>query len=126
MGVGDSQIEAAFTLRGPLAAGSWHLVGDGAVLASVDIQYDVIWRRGGSDTTLATFTHHFDPHPSGFDAVPFEGTTNGPAAAAQAGDKLVLRFTASETTEAVAFIPNGDGANANGRIPFVDPPPPAD
>lgn len=60
--------------------------------------------------------------PSGFDAVPFEATADGVAADASAGDKLILRFTASGTTEAVAFIPNGDGANASGRIPFVDLP----
>ena len=125
MGVGDSQLEAPFTLRGPIPAGTWHLVGDGAVLASVDVRFELIWRAGAdapADVVLASFDHHFDPQPSGFDAVAFEAQAAGPAAAARAGDQLVLRITASNTASSTAFIPNGDGANANGRIPFVDLP----
>ena len=122
MGVGDSQLEAPFALRGPIPAGTWHLVGDGAVIASVDIRYELIWHSGGTDVVLATFDHHFDPQPSGFDAVAYEGQTNGPAANARDGDQLVLRITASNTTASTAFVPNGDGANANGRIPYVDLP----
>ena len=122
MGVGDSQLEAPFALRGPIPAGVWHLVGDGAVIASVDIRYQLIWRSGGTDVVLAAFDHHFDPQPSGFDAVAFEGEAAGATAAAGAGDLLVLRIIASNTTASTAFLPNGDGANANGRIPYVDLP----
>jgi len=122
VGVGDSQLEAPFALRGPIPAGVWHLVGDGAVIASVDIRYQLIWRSGGTDVVLAAFDHHFDPQPSGFDAVAFEGEAAGAAAAAGAGDLLVLRIIASNTTASTAFLPNGDGANANGRIPYVDLP----
>jgi hypothetical protein len=122
VGVGDSQIEAAFALRGPVSAGTWHLVGDGEVIASVDIRYDLIWRSGGTDVVLATFNHHFDPQPSGFDAVAFEDQVAGPAANAHDGDQLVLRFTASNTSAPTAFVPNGDGPSSNGRIPFVDLP----
>jgi hypothetical protein len=111
----------------PIPAGTWHLVGDGEVIASVDIRYDLIWRAGGgdaggTDVVLATFDHHFDPQPSGFDAVAFEDEASGPAADAKAGDLLVLRITASNTTASTAFIPNGDGASSNGRIPYVDLP----
>lgn len=129
MGVGDSQLEAAFALRGPIPAGTWHLVGDGAIIASVDVRFELIWRSrgadggtGGTDVVLASFDHHFDPQASGFDAVAFEGDAAGPAAAARAGDQLVLRFTASNTTASTAYVPNGDGAQANGRIPYVDLP----
>jgi len=122
VGVGDSQLEAAFALRGPIPAGTWHLVADGLVGAPVDVQFDLIWRSGGGDVVVASFAHHFDPQPSGFDAVAFEGSAPGPAAAARDGDQLVLRFTATGTGEASAYIPNGDGDRAHGRIPFVDVP----
>ncbi len=122
MGVGDSQLEAAFELHGPIPAGTWHLVGDGEVFASVDIRYDLLWRSAGGDVTLATWSHHFDPRPSGFDAVPFEADAQAAAVAAVSGDHLVLRFTASNTTDQTAFIPNGDGPHSNGRIPYLDLP----
>lgn len=124
MGVGDS-LEATFPLVGPIPAGSWHLVGDGIVLASCDLEFDVIWRHG-SDTTLASFSHHFDPRtaPPKFDATQFEADAPGLSAQAAAGDQLVLRFTASVMADAGAgvvdvYIPNGDGANAHGRIPSL-------
>ena len=123
MGVGDS-LEAAFTLAGPIRAGTWHLVGDGIVLYSADIRYDVIWRHGGSDLTLVSWMHHFDPltGPKPFDATPFEADGQGIAAPAQAGDQLVLRFTGTGGVDGgtgAAFIPNGDGAKANANIPSL-------
>jgi len=133
VGVGDS-LEAAFALVGPIPAGSWHLVGDGIVLASCDLEFDVIWRRvfglgGSADVTLASFSHHFDPRVVApkFDATQFEADATGPETAqASAGDQdqLVLRFTASVMADAGAgvtdvYIPNGDGANAHGRIPSL-------
>jgi hypothetical protein len=122
VGVGDSQLEAAFALRGPIPAGSWNLVGDGLVLEPVDVHFEVIWRAGQTDQTLVSFDHHFDPQPSGFNAVAFDGTATGLAASAHAGDELVLRFTASNTTAQTAYLPNGDGASANGRIPSIQLP----
>lgn len=66
-------------------------------------------------------THHFDPQPSGFMAVPFEADLPGAAAKAQANDLLVLRFSAqgAQPPPAVLFIPNSDGAHAGGRIPSL-------
>ena len=120
MGVGDS-LEAAMVLRGPIAAGVWHLVGDGIVFDSADLRYDVLWRSAAGDTTLVSFAHHFDPlpPPDQFDAVPFEASAPGKVAPARAGDQLVLRFTAESGSANVAFIPNGDGAHAHGRIPSL-------
>ena len=124
MGVGDS-LEAAFTLAGPISAGTWHLVGDGIVQAPVDVQYDVIWRHAGSDSTLASFQHHFDPlvGANHFDATMYDANATGLAATARPGDLLVLRFTASGPADGgsavSAFIPNGDGAHALGRIPSI-------
>jgi hypothetical protein len=120
-----NSLEAAFPLVGPIPAGSWHLVGDGIVMASCDVQFDVVWRHG-EDSVLASVSHHFDPRvilPK-FDATQFEADANGVAAQAASGDQLVLRLTASVVADAGAgvtdvFIPNGDGANAHGRIPSL-------
>jgi hypothetical protein len=128
VGVGNP-LEAAFVLAGPVKAGNWQLIGDGIVLAAggVDIRYDVIWRKAGAaagagDVTLVSFQNHF-VQPTGtaqFDAVAFEGTAAGVAAGAVAGDSLVLRFTAMNSPAGtMAFIPNGDGTNAKGRIPAI-------
>ena len=121
MGVGDS-LEARYPLPGgAIPAGTWHLVGDGIVFASADITYQVIWRHDGSDSVLVEWTHHFDPPGSGFGAIPFEADGAGIAADTRAGDLLVLRFSASGagTPGRMAFIPNGDGAGAGGRIPSI-------
>ena len=124
MGAGGS-LEAAFPLVGPIPAGTWHLVGDGIVLASCDLEFEVIWRHG-EDTVLASFSNHFDPRTVApkFDATQFEADATGVAAQAASGDQLVLRFTASVMADAGAgvtdvYIPNGDGANAHGRIPSL-------
>src|SRR5688572_11596788 len=111
-------------LVGPIPAGQWHLIGDGIVLDGADIRYDMIWRHDGSDTILWTLTHHFEPRTgeNPFPATPFEADIDGAAANARAGDQLVWRFTAlapDAGTSRNAFIPNGDGARANGRIPSI-------
>jgi len=118
LGVGDP-LEASFELAGPIGAGSWHLVGDGLVLAAVDMRFDVLWRHGGTDTLVVRFDHHFDP-PAGYDAVPLDADAVGVAVAAQPGDRLVLRMSATQSaTSGPAFIPNADGTHANGRIPSL-------
>jgi hypothetical protein len=123
VGAGGS-LEAAYTLAGPVHAGSWHLVGDGIIFDSVDVTFDVLWRSSAGDMKLVEFSHHFDPQPSGYNAVPFEADAVGVAAPAHAGDKLVLRFSASQSTaQGLLYQPNSDGANAMGRIPSVKLPP---
>jgi hypothetical protein len=122
VGVGDS-LEAEFTLEAPLPAGTWRLVGDGIIIEPVDVRFEIIWRSNAGDQVLATFDHHFDPPAGGgFDAVPYEDTREAPAAAAQPGDQLVLRYSAVQATGTVAYVPNGDGAKHNGRIPFIELP----
>jgi hypothetical protein len=124
VGVGDS-LEAALQLAGPIRSGTWHLIGDGIVLQAADLQYEVIWRHDGIDTPVVQWTHHFElpPAPVRFDAVPFEADAQGSAVPAAPGDKLVLRWTAmggdAGAGGATAFIPNGDGAHAHGRIPSL-------
>ena len=39
------------------------------------------------------------------------------------GDQLVFRYTGANTTATQAYIPNGDGAITNGRIPNITLPP---
>ena len=117
MGVGDP-LEAAFTLKAPLRAGRWLLVADGIVIEPVDVRFEVL--AGGA--SLFAIDHHFDPAPAGsFDAVAFEAPFEAEAAG-EAGERLVLRFTAMNATLAMSYIPNGDGALAGGRIPFLDLP----
>lgn len=122
MGVGDP-LEAAYPIATAftLDAADWHLVGDGLILASVDMQFDVLLREGGTDHPIATFTHHFDV-PSGSqgqDAVPLDADAAGLAAEAHAGDLLVLRMTATRAPPGPAYLPNADGPHTNGRIPSL-------
>lgn len=95
------------------------------MLNAADVTYDLVWRdHAGTDHPLASVTHHFDPQPAGFDAVDFQTDLMAPRADAHAGDQLILRFTAQPsappaTPNEIYYIPNSDGANANGRIPSV-------
>ena len=120
MGIGDP-LEAAFTLVGPLGAGTWTLVGDGIIIEPVDVRFEVFVRaEAGGETPLFSADHHFDPRGGGnFDAVPFETRADAPAVAAASGDRLVFRYSAMNATVAMSYIPNGDGASANGRIPSL-------
>jgi hypothetical protein len=119
--------EAKYLLSGPIKAGSWHLVGDGIVFDPVDVQWDVLLRKAdGSDTTIVSWSHHYDP-PAGSDkyvAVPFEADGDGIRVDAKGNvDSLVLRITATGgPPDTYLFIPNGDGANAGGRIPNITSP----
>lgn len=118
MGSGGSQ-EAPFTLVADVPAGTYHVICDAIVLGAVDVTFDLIWRHGGTDTSVATWTHHFDPVPGSFDAQPYEVDEVGTAISAGDGDQLVFRYTGTNASSAQAFIPNGDGATANGRIPNI-------
>jgi hypothetical protein len=66
---------------------------------------------------------HWDPLPGSFDAQAYEVDMAGRAIDYQAGDQLVFRYAAANTTGAEAFIPNGDGKNSRGRIPAITLPP---
>jgi len=126
VGAGGSQ-EAAFDLVAPVPAGTYALVADGIITASVDVTFELIWRRTGvADQTLATYSHHFDPLGGGnFDAVPFEASMAAPAIdyVAGMGDQLVFRYTGTNSASTMAYIPNGDGPTHNGRFPNITLPP---
>lgn len=123
MGPGGSQ-EAEYTLKADVPAGTYTVVCDAVVIRAVDVTFDLVWRRGATDTTLATWTQHFEPLPGGaFDAQAYEVEQDAPAIDWQSGDQLVFRYSGANTTSAQAFIPNGDGSLANGRIPNITLPP---
>jgi hypothetical protein len=120
LGPGGS-LEAPFLLAGPIKAGNWHLVGDGVVFDPIDITFDVIWREAsGVDHPIVSFMRHFDPQPSGFNAVLYEDNALGPAANAKANDQLILRMTAAAggyPDGQMLWIPNGDAEKTMGRYP---------
>lgn len=120
MGPGGSQ-EAAFSLRAAVPAGSYHVECDSVIVASIDVTFTLIWRRGGVDTTLAQWMKHWDPlPPPDFDAQPYEVDMAAPAIDYRSGDQLVFRYAGAGAPSGIqAFIPNGDGANSKGRIPSV-------
>jgi hypothetical protein len=119
VGSGGSQ-EAPYTLKGPVKAGTYHLVLDSIIIKPVDVTFDLIWRSGLTDTSLATWTQHFDPLPgASYDAQPFEYDENCPAIDWKSGDQLVFRYSGANTMSMEAYIPNGDGSNANGRMPYI-------
>lgn len=118
MGAGRSQ-EAAFELRADLPRGTWTLVGDGIILESVDVRFEVFVRRGEQELPVVSWDHRFDPRPSGFDAVPFEEPAQGAAIDRRDGDLLVFRYTGQSAVSMNAYVPNGDGFRQKGRIPHL-------
>ena len=118
MGAGGSQ-DAAYTLKAKVPAGSYHLVLDAVITHSVDITFDLIWRRGSTDTVLVEWTEHYDPIPGNFNAQPFEYDEDAPAIDTLKGDQFVFRYTASAASPLGSYIPNGDGVNSMGRIPNI-------
>ena len=120
MGAGGS-LEAAYTLKSSVPAGTYHFIIDSIIIRPVDVTFDLIWRRESMvDTTITSWQVHFDPLPgANFDAQPYEVDMAGPAIDFTTGDKLVFRYSAANTIQAEAYIPNGDGEHANGRIPNI-------
>jgi len=116
VGPGGSQ-EAPYTLKDAIPAGSWHVVMDAVVIKPVDVTFDLLCRTTG-DETIATWMHHFDPKGGAdFTAIAYELDVDGAATSCGKGDQLVFRYTGANTTSANAFVPNGDGKRASGRIP---------
>lgn len=128
MRVGDSPdtLEAAYTLFGPIAAGTWHLVGDGimtgAGVTNISVQFEVRLRPKAAvaeelDTILLTTQNTFvrdSQRP--FAPVLFETSVAGIAAAAAPGDRLIWRVHALRGDSGAMYIPNGDG-DRNGQYP---------
>ena len=102
-----------------MPAGTYHFVLDCIVTAAVDVKFDLMARRGTDIVVLATWSKHFEPLASGYDAQPYEVNKAAAAIALADANELVFRYTASNTTKAEAWIPNGDGTLAHGRIPHI-------
>lgn len=72
---------------------------------------------------MVDWTKHFDRLAAGqFTAQRYDATGDGPAVTFTPGDQLILRYTGASATSTSAYQPNGDGATAGGRIPFIDLP----
>jgi len=92
---------------------------DAIVIKPVDVTFDLIWRHGSSDVALSSWTEHYDPLGQGlYDAQAFEYDKTAPAIDWTSGDQLVFRYTGNSASPS-AYIPNGDGAVAHGRIPHI-------
>ena len=75
-------------------------------------------RAGQADSDIATWDHHFDPLPNAqFTAQAYDGDADGTAVDFQAGDQLVFKYTGASAMLLNAYVPNGDGARKDGRIP---------
>jgi hypothetical protein len=116
VGAGGSQ-EAEYGLKASVPAGTYHFVLDSIIIRSVDVTFDLLVRRGTTDTTLVTWMQHFDPVPGGFDAQAYELDQDCAAIDFAAGDELIFRYSGANTTSSEAYIPNGDGNLSHGRIP---------
>lgn len=122
MGPVGSFEEAEFDLRASVPAGTYHVQCDSIILAPVTVRFQLILRHDNRDTPLATWTRHWEPLPgSAYDAQAYEVDQAAPAIDFQDGDQLVFRYEGVDpgTTNMQAFIPNGDGKNAGGRIPSI-------
>ena len=119
MGPGGSQ-EAAFDLKASVPAGTYHVVCDAIIIRDIEVTFDLIWRRGDHDTVLASWSQQFAPLGGGqFTAQPYEHDVVAPAIELEPGDQFIFRYSGGASTAEMAFIPNGDGQLANGRIPNI-------
>ncbi|MBX3162251.1 MAG: hypothetical protein KF773_40175 [Deltaproteobacteria bacterium] len=120
MGTGGFR-EAALPLVADIPAGTYHVECDAIIITSVDTTFDLIWRRGATDTTLATWSKHWEPLPGGvYDAQAYELDLDVTTRIDfREGDEFVFRYTGENADRSMAFIPNGDGARAHGRIPNI-------
>ena len=90
---------------------------DCIVIAGVDVTFELLHRRAAADTVITTWTEHFNPLPTSFDAQAYELDMPGDVVQFIDGDKLVFRFSAANTIMSDAWIPNGDGSLSHGRVP---------
>ncbi len=87
--------------------------------APVDVKFELMTRQGADTVVLATWTKHFEPLATGYDAQPYEVSKTADAIGVLAGAQLVFRYSAPSSAKADSWIPNGDGNLAHGRIPNI-------
>lgn len=107
-------------LKAAIPAGTYHVVLDSICIVAVDTTFELIYRTSGGDTTLATWSRHWEPLPGGvYDAQAYELDVDAPATSFRSGDEFVFRYTGNNATMNMAYIPNGDGFVSKGRIPNI-------
>jgi hypothetical protein len=92
---------------------------DCIVTTSIDVKFELMARVGADSFVLATWSKHFDPLATGYDAQPYEISKTADAISLVDGAQLVFRYSAPSSAKADAWIPNGDGNLAHGRIPNI-------
>lgn len=116
-------------MKQPLPSGTLTLIGDALVTGDGVESIDATWQlflRGPDDTTpavlLHTFDHNYERDPvKRFDAVKYEESASI-TGGGDAGSRLTVKITPLTGGPNAFFLPNGDGATTNGRIPhFVLP-----
>jgi hypothetical protein len=117
VGSGGS-LDAEYPLKADVRAGAYHVICDAIIIRAVDVQFELLHRRAGEDVQLATWMEHFEPIGA-YTSQPYELDVEAPAIAFEPGDELVFRYTGLGSTVMMAFIPNGDGALLNGRVPNI-------
>lgn len=100
-----------------MPAGTYHFVLDCIVVSAVDVSFKLMVENAGNIVVLAEWSKHFDPLSTGYDAQAYAVDKQAPAIKFTPGDQLVLRYSASSSSKADAWIPNGDGQLSHGRIP---------
>lgn len=103
-----------------MPAGTYHVICDAIIVRAVDVKFDLIWRRGDQDSILGSWMQHFDPLGGGsFKAQPYEHDLDAQRIEFEPGDLFIFRYAGMGAMSSEAFIPNGDGERADGRIPNI-------
>jgi hypothetical protein len=88
----------------------------------VVVDFEILRRRAGSDLPIVSWQESLTPGADVSEAIPLELTATGAAVAVEEGDQLVFRYSGESGDLPMAYVPNGEGANTGGRIPFIDLP----
>jgi hypothetical protein len=94
------------------------------VIEPVDVLFELIYRRPGEeDVVFGSWQTHWEPLGNDeYTAQPWEESVEADAFDFQEGDQLVFRYTGTGTDDEMAYIPNGEGPEFNGRFPYVELP----
>ncbi len=111
-------------MLGDVRAGEWHLAADCFVIQPVDVRFEILWRAAaGGDTPIVMWEQRFEPSERVQIPQTHDFRAVGPAVSPVAeGDQLVFRYTGLTGATNMLWIPNGEGARAMARIPFIDLP----
>ena len=92
-----------------MPAGTYKLQLDAIIITPVDVTFDLLLRRDGSDTVLAEFGSSYVPLGGGvYLPQAFSYDEPAPAIDFEPGDQLVYRYTANGSSEPTSYEPDGD------------------